>query len=68
MREHRSRLEIELTPRLRQILQEELPRVFRIARKSAAEAMRDHGEHAAADAIPETCPYTADQITGDWLP
>ena len=68
VREHRSRLEIELTPRLRQILQEELPRVFRIARKSAAEAMRDHGEHAAADAIPETCPYTADQITGDWLP
>jgi Domain of unknown function DUF29 len=68
VREHRSRLEIELTPRLRQILQEELARVFRIARKSAAESMRDQGEHAAADALPETCPYTADQITGDWLP
>ena len=68
VREHRSRLEIELTPRLRQILREELPRVFRIARKGTAESMRDHGEHAAADALPETCPYTADQITGDWLP
>jgi hypothetical protein len=30
--------------------------------------MRDHGEHAAADGLPGTCPYTADQITGDWLP
>jgi hypothetical protein len=30
--------------------------------------MRDHGEDAAADALPKTCPYTADQITGDWLP
>ncbi|MGH6904551.1 MAG: DUF29 domain-containing protein [Geminicoccaceae bacterium] len=68
VREHRNRLEIELTPRLRQILQQELPRAFRIACKSAAESMRDHGEHAAADTLPETCPYTADQITGDWLP
>jgi hypothetical protein len=39
-----------------------------MARKSAAESMRDHGEHTAADALPETCPYTADQITGEWLP
>ena len=68
VREHRSRLEIELTPRLRQVLDEELSRVFRIARKSASEATRDHGEHAAADGLPGTCPYTADQITGDWLP
>lgn len=68
VREHRSRLEIELTPRLRQILEQELLRVFPLARKSAAESIRDHGEHAAADALPETCPYTPEQITGDWLP
>jgi predicted DNA-binding protein YlxM (UPF0122 family) len=68
VREHRSRLEIELTPSLRQILQEEMSRVFRNARKSAADSMRDHGEAAAADALPETCPYAPDQITGDWLP
>jgi Domain of unknown function DUF29 len=29
---------------------------------------RDHGEHAAADALPATCPYTQGQITGDWWP
>jgi hypothetical protein len=68
VREHRSRLEIELTPRLRQILEQELLRVFPLARKSAVESIRDHGEHAAADALPETCPYTPEQITGDWLP
>jgi hypothetical protein len=31
-------------------------------------ALRDHGEHAAADALPATCPYSLDQITSDWLP
>jgi hypothetical protein len=66
--EHRSRLEVELTPRLTQIMDAELPRMYRLARRSASVSMRDHGEHAAPDAIPETCPYTADQITGDWLP
>jgi hypothetical protein len=30
--------------------------------------LRKHGEAAAADALPATCPYTLDQITGDWLP
>jgi hypothetical protein len=30
--------------------------------------LRDHGEQDAADALPTTCPYTLDQITGDWLP
>jgi hypothetical protein len=53
--------------RLRQILEEKLAQLFQIARKSAAEAMRNHGAHAAVDTLPETCPYTSDQITGDWL-
>jgi len=30
--------------------------------------MRDHGENAAADALPADCPYGVDQITGDWWP
>jgi hypothetical protein len=66
--EHRARLEVELTPRLRQILDEERPRIYGIARRAAEVALRDHGEQAAADALPTTCPYTLDQITGDWLP
>jgi Domain of unknown function DUF29 len=66
--EHRSRLEIELTPRLQQILADELAKVYRLARRNAEAALRRHGEDAAADGLPEACSYTLDQITGDWLP
>jgi hypothetical protein len=68
IREHRARLELGLTPQLRQALQDELPRVYTIARRNAAGTLRDHGEPTAADALPTTCPYTFDQITADWWP
>lgn len=66
--EHRSRIEVDITPRLRQILQADRERIFRLARRNAAAALRRYGEHAAADALPKTCPYTVDQILGEWLP
>ena len=66
--EHRSRLEIDLTPGSGQILENELAKVYRLAQRMPKAALRDHGEAAAADALPATCPYTLDQITGDWLP
>ncbi len=66
--EHRRRLEFELTPRLVQILREELPRVYRLTRRDVDRALRRYGEEVAADALPESCPYTVEQITGDWWP
>jgi hypothetical protein len=66
--EHRNRLEYDLTPRLRQILQDELPRVYGVARRTAERRLHVHGEDAAASALPATCPYTVDQITADWWP
>jgi Domain of unknown function DUF29 len=66
VREHRARLELQITPRLRQALQDELERVYAIARRNVEGALRDHGEPAAADALPNSCPYTLDQITADW--
>jgi hypothetical protein len=66
--EHRNRLEFDLTPRLRQILQQELARVYEVARRTAERRLRVHRESVAADALPSTCPYTLDQITGDWWP
>jgi Domain of unknown function DUF29 len=66
--EHRRRLEFDLTPRLMQILRDELPRVYRLARRDAERLLRRHGENTAADALPETCPYTIEQITSDWWP
>ncbi len=66
--EHRNRLEYELTPRLRQILQDELPRVYAVARRTADRRLRVHGENFAADGLPNICPYGVDQIIGDWWP
>jgi hypothetical protein len=68
VREHRRRVQTDLTPRIEQILAKELPRFYVMARDDAAAGMRDHDEYAAAAGLPETCPYSLDQITGDWWP
>jgi hypothetical protein len=64
----RADLEDDLTASLRRRLQAELPKQYLRARAAAARALRRHGETAAADALPASCPYTLDQIAGDWLP
>jgi hypothetical protein len=68
VREHRRRIEVDLTPRIEQRLADELERFYAMARADTRAAMLDHGENAAADALPATCPYSLDQITGDWWP
>ena len=68
VRTQRSDLLDDLTPTLRRELEEELEQLYARARQQTEGSLRDHGEHAAADALPQTCPYTADQITSDWLP
>ena len=64
----RADLEDDLTASLRRRLQSELPKHYLRACAAAARSLRRYGETAAADALPETCPYTLDQIVGDWLP
>jgi Domain of unknown function DUF29 len=68
VRTQRVRLRDALTPALRPEVENDLARLHDDARGLAEGALRDHGEHAAADALPATCPYSFDQITGDWLP
>jgi hypothetical protein len=66
--EHRNRLEFDLTPRLRQILQgRAAPGLCGRAphRRAPAAPPRRGGRRFSAAA---TCPYTADQITADWWP
>jgi TRAP-type C4-dicarboxylate transport system substrate-binding protein len=58
----------ELTESLRSVVESELPEDFERARERAATSLRKHGEDAAAAALPAICPYTLDQIVGDWLP
>jgi hypothetical protein len=64
----RADLEDDLTASLRARLETELPKQYGRARAAAARALRRQGEQAAADALPAACPYTLDQIVGDWLP
>ena len=68
VRVQRSELLNDLTPSLRRHLADNLSDLYARARHDAEGSMRDHGEQDAADALPATCPYTLDQITGDWLP
>ena len=68
VRTQRSELLNDLTPSLRRHLADNLPDLYARARHDAEGSLRDHGEHDAADALPTTCPYALDQITGDWLP
>jgi hypothetical protein len=68
VRTQRTRLLNDLTPSLRRHLAGNLADLYARARHDAEGSLRDHGEGDAADALPATCPYTLDQITGDWLP
>src|SRR5262245_50944805 len=68
VRRDRDDLLDDLTPTLRRELGRELEELYARARQRAEESLRDHGEHAAADMLPENCPYAAEQVTGDWLP
>jgi hypothetical protein len=68
VRTQRSELLNDLSPSLRRHLADNLPELYARARHDAEGTLRDHGEESAADALPAACPYTLDQITGDWLP
>ena len=64
----RSDLLDELTASIRREVEPALPDLYDRARQNAATSLRKQGERDAAAALPATCPYSLDQITGDWLP
>jgi len=68
IRLQRREMENVITPSLRRDLEQELGRLYRRVRRDLADTLRDYGEHAAADALPAECPYSIDDILGDWLP
>jgi hypothetical protein len=68
IREHRRRLRRDLTPRLQQALRDELATLYGEVRADTAAMLADYGEAAAAAALPASCPYSLEQITGDWWP
>jgi hypothetical protein len=68
VRTQRRELENVLTPTLRRRLEEDLGRLYGRVRRDVVESLRDYGEHEAADALPPECPYTLDDLLGEWLP
>ena len=58
-----------LTATLRSKLGPEVEALYAIARKTAARDLLDHDEPKAAAFLPETCPYTLDQLLDEtWRP
>jgi hypothetical protein len=64
----RSDLLDELTASIRREVEPALPDLYDRARQNVVMSLRKHRESTAADSLPATCPYTLDQVTGDWLP
>jgi hypothetical protein len=68
VRVQRAGLRDDLTATLRRQLEDDLGELYRDGRANAADDLQSHGEPAAADALPDDCPYGLSQILSDWLP
>ena len=66
--EFRNQIEDKLTPTIRRDVEAEFDVIYSRARRNVARKMRRYGEEAAAAALPEACPFTLEQILGDWEP
>lgn len=65
----RTALEDKPSPSLRRDLRVQLSRLYAQARRDAARDFALFGEPEAATALPESCPYTLDQLLRhDWYP
>jgi hypothetical protein len=64
----RPQIKDRITPTIRRHLARKLDELFAEARDLAERKLRRHDEHEAADSLPPTCPYSLDQILGNWLP
>jgi hypothetical protein len=63
----RGEVEGRLTPTLRRDLQRQLPRLYERSRRNLLRKLEAHGE-PELPSLPEVCPFTLDQILGDWWP
>jgi len=67
--EARKALGRQMTPSLLNAAREEFTALYDDAREIAAIRLREFGEEAAADALPESCPFTLDQVfERGWFP
>ena len=64
----RDEIEERLTPTLRRDVQRQLPRLYQKARRRLVLALERYGEGEVALRLPEHCPYTLDQVLGEFWP
>ena len=57
-----------LTGTLRRDLKRQLPRLYEEVRTDLPKKLAPYGEAHVADRFPEPCPYTLDQVIGDFWP
>jgi Domain of unknown function DUF29 len=67
--EARSTLGDKISPTLRQDAEATLARLYRDGRRQAVLALRGYGENQAADALPQHCPFSLEDIfREEWYP
>jgi Domain of unknown function DUF29 len=67
--ETRATLGDKISAALRRDAETMLPKLYRDGRRQAELSLRAYGECQAAEALPQSCPYSLDEICrGDWYP
>jgi Domain of unknown function DUF29 len=66
--EFRDQIDRKLSPSIRRRLKREFEDAFARASRRVRRKMERYGEAGAAASPPPTCPYTFEQVLGDWLP
>ncbi len=61
-------VELRMSATLRRDLRRQLPRLYDLARRHLQGRLERYGEAEMAARLPERCPYTLDQILGDFWP
>jgi Domain of unknown function DUF29 len=64
----RSEIDDRLSATLRRDLRRQLPRLHDRARRDAQQKLELYGEAVPSARLPERCPYTLDQVIGDFWP
>ena len=69
LRDARQKLSDRITLTLRRDVETNLAKLYLDARRRAEARLREHGEPAAAEALPQSSPYSLDDICReDWYP
>jgi Domain of unknown function DUF29 len=64
----RDQLKRKLSPTIRRQLKRDFGAVYADGRRMVERKMHRYGEGRAAVMLPDNCPYTIEQVLGDWLP